>query len=115
MPSLKGYVEKFNTLPKHLCFSLAALMSFYTGSERKDNALIGHRGEEEYTILDDAFALEFFAANSGKSSKEYANAYLSNEKFFGEDLTKIEGLVDAVASYVDDIRANGMRKAMENL
>jgi tagaturonate reductase len=115
MPSLKGYVEKFNTLPKHLCFSLAALMSFYTGSEMKDNALIGHRGEEEYTILDDAFALEFFAANSGKSSKEYANAYLSNEKFFGEDLTKIEGLVDAVATYVDDIRANGMRKAMENL
>jgi tagaturonate reductase len=115
MPSLKGYVEKFNALPKHLCFSLAALMSFYTGSQIVDNALIGHRGNEEYKILDDADALEFFAANSLKSSKEFTFAYLCREKFFGEDLTKLAGLVDLVASYLDEIKANGMRKAMENL
>ena len=115
LPSLKGYVEKFNEIPKHLSFSLAALMSFYTGTEIKDNALIGHRGEEEYKILDDAPALEFFAANSMKSSKEFAEAYLSNEKFFGEDLTKINGLVTSVAVYLDEIKTNGMRKAMEQL
>jgi tagaturonate reductase len=115
MPSLKGYVEKFNAIPKHLSFSIAALMNFYTGTEMVDNALIGHRGEEVYKVLDDADALEFFAANSSKPSKEFATAYLSNEKFFGEDLTKIAGLVDAVAANLDDIKANGMRKAMENL
>ncbi len=115
LPSLKGYVEKFNEIPKHLSFSIAALMSFYTGTEIKDNALIGHRGTEEYKILDDAAALEFFAANSTKSSKEFTEAYLSNEKFFGEDLTKIDGLVDSIATYLEQIKAHGMRKAMEQL
>ncbi len=115
MPSLKGYVEKFNEIPKHLGFSLAALMSFYTGTEIRDNALIGHRGEEEYKVLDDAKALEFFKENSSKSSKEFTEKYLGNVDFFGEDLTKIAGLVDCVAGYLDDIKANGMRKAMENL
>lgn len=115
MASLKGYAEKFNEVPKHLSFSLAALMSFYTGSEIREGALIGHRNGEEYKVLDDANALEFFATNSSKDSKEFTIAYLSNEKFFGEDLTKINGLVDSVAAYLDDIRTNGMRKAMENL
>lgn len=115
MASLKGYAQKYNAVPKHLSFSLAALMSFYTGSEIREGALIGHRNGEEYKVLDDAKALEFFAANSSKASYEFTTAYLSNEKFFGEDLTKINGLVDSVAGYLDDIRANGMRKAMENL
>ena len=115
MPSLKGYVEKFNEIPKHLAFSLAALMSFYTGTEIRENALIGHRGEEEYKVLDDAKALEFFRENSSKSSVEFTTAYLSNVDFFGEDLTKIAGLVDCVAGHLDKIKANGMRKAMENL
>ncbi len=115
MPSLKGYVEKFNEIPKHLGFSIAALMSFYTGTEIRENALIGHRGQEEYKILDDVKVLEFFKEYSSKSSKEFTEKYLSNVDFFGEDLTKITGLVDCVAGHLDNIKANGMRKAMENL
>lgn len=115
MPSLTGYIDKFGKLPKHLSFSLAALMSFYTGSEIVDNALIGSRDGSEYKILDDAAILEFFAANSSKSSKEFAIAYLSNEKFFGEDMTKYDGLVDQVSEYLDKIKTNGMRKAIEEV
>lgn len=115
MPSLKGYIEKFGNIPNHLSFSLAALMSFYTGSEIVDNALIGNRAGSEYKIMDDAEVLEFFAAHSSKSSKEYTQAYLSNVKFFGEDLTKYQGLVDKVAGYLDEIKANGMRKALESI
>lgn len=115
MPSLLGYVEKFGKLPKHLTFSLAALMSFYTGTEIKEGALIGHRGEEEYKILDDADVLEFFAAHSNKSANEFAQAYLSNTKFFGQDLTKIEGLTEAVSSALEEIRTKGMKVALENI
>lgn len=115
MPSLKGYVEKFKEVPKHLSFSIAALMSFYTGTKIRENALIGHRGNEEYKIMDDAKTLEFFAENSSKSSREFVVSYLSNDKFFGEDLTKIAGLADAVTAHLDAIKADGMRKAMENL
>lgn len=113
MPSFLGYVEKKGELPKHLTFSIASLIAFYSATELKDGALIGHRGDEEYKIMDDAAVLEFFAANSTKPTGEFVHAFLSNEKFFGQDLTQIAGLTDAVTGYLEDIKANGMRKALE--
>lgn len=113
MPSFLGYIEKEGKLPEHLTFSLAALMAFYSADEMRDGALIGHRGEEEYKIMDDAAVLSFFAKNSGKDSKTFAEGFLSNTDFFGRDLTRIDGLADKIASYLDEIRAKGMRKTME--
>lgn len=115
MPSFLGYIEKEGKLPTHLTFSLAALMAFYTGTEIRDKALIGHRDGAEYNILDDAAVLEFFAANSSKDAGEYAQAVLSNEAFWGQDLTALDGVLDAVTSYTEEIRALGMRKAMEKI
>ncbi len=115
MPSFLSYIEKEGRLPKHLTFSLAALLAFYTGSEIRDAALIGHRGDEEYRIMDDAAVLEFFAENSAKDAGEYAGLALANEDFWGQDLTALTGVREAVASYVSDIRALGMRGAMEKI
>lgn len=69
MPSFLGYIEKEGKLPEHLTFSLAALMAFYTGTEIRDKALIGHRGEQEYNILDDAAVLEFLRQTAAKSQE----------------------------------------------
>ena len=96
-----------------MSFSLAALMAFYTGSEIRDGVLIGHRGQQEYNIMDDADVLEFFAEESGKPSAEFVQKFLSNTKFFGEDLTRYEGLGDLVAADLDLIREKGMRAALE--
>lgn len=115
MPSFLGYIEKEGKLPEHMTFSLAALMAFYTGSEIRDKALIGHRNGEEYQILDDEAVLKFFAENSKKESADYAHAVLSNETFWGQDLTKLAGVEAAITSYIEDIRTLGMRKAMEKL
>lgn len=112
MPSFLGYVEKYGKLPVHLTFSIAALMAFYTGSEIREKALIGHRDGQEYNILDDAAVLEFFREYSSKDTKTFVGAYLSNEEFHGQDLTKVEGLEDAVCGYLEDIRTNGMRAAL---
>ena len=102
MPSFLGYIEKEGKLPEHLTFSLAALMAFYTGTEIRN-------------IMDDAAVLEFFAENSAKEAKEYTHAVLSNESFWGQDLSVLPGVEDAVASYTEDIRALGMRGAMEKI
>lgn len=112
LPSFLGYIEQKKTLPAHLTFSLAALMAFYTGSEIRDGALIGHRGEEEYRIMDDAAVLEFFAANSSKAAKDFTEAFLAREDFFGQNLNEIDGLSDAVSEYLSDIRLLGMREAI---
>ena len=112
LPSFLGYIEQKKTFPAHLTFSLAALMAFYTGSEIRDGALIGHRGEEEYRIMDDAAVLEFFAANSSKDAKDFTEAFLAREDFFGQNLNEIDGLSDAVSEYLSDIRLLGMREAI---
>lgn len=115
MPSFLGYVEKEGKLPAHLTFSLAALMAFYTGTEIRDKALIGHRDGQEYNIMDDAPVLAFFAENSSKEPKEYVHAVLANTDFWGQDLSAVAGAEDAIVSYLTDIRKVGMRKTMEKV
>ena len=112
MPSFLGYIEKFEKLPARLTFSLAALMAFYTGSEIRDKALIGHRDGQEYNIMDDMAVMEFFRDNSGKETAEFVKAFLGNTDFFGQDLNEINGLTDTVTAHLDDIKANGMRAAL---
>ena len=113
MPSLLEYVERKGGLPTHLTFSIAALMAFYTGTEIRDKALIGHRNGQEYNIMDDMAVLEFFAANSSKDTAEFVHATLSNVEFWGQDLTAVAGVEEAVVAYLSDIRELGMRAAME--
>lgn len=115
MPSFLEYIEKKGELPVHLTFSLAALMAFYTGTEIRDKALIGHRGEEEYNILDDEAVLAFFAANSKKELREYVHNTLANRDFWGQDLSALAGVEDAVVSYLGDIRGLGMRETMQKV
>jgi len=115
MPSFLGYIEKEGKVPAHLAFSLAALIAFYSREEIRDKALIGHRGTEEYQILDDMAVLEFFKNNSGKPSAEFVHAVLTNEEFWGQDLSKLEGVENLIVSYVESIRTNGMRSTMEKV
>jgi len=115
LTSFKQYVEKTGTLPQNLTFSLAAVLAFYTGSEIKDGALMAKRDGEAYKVLDDAAILEFFAVNSSKEEKSYTEAYLSNTAFFGEDMTKYEGLADTVAATLKEIRKDGMKAAVSRL
>ena len=113
MPSFLGYIEKEGKVPPHLTFSLAALMAFYTGTEIRDKALIGHRDGQEYNIMDDAAVLEFFAANSGKETDEFVRAVLGNTSFWGVDLGAEPEAEKMVASCLKDIRELGMRGALE--
>ncbi|MBQ6333774.1 MAG: tagaturonate reductase [Erysipelotrichaceae bacterium] len=115
MPSLLGYVDKFGKLPKNLSFSIAALLAFYKGNEIREGALIGKRNGEEYKIVDDPEVLEFFKENSDLAARELAKKYLSNEQFHGQDLTKVEGLLDEVTKDLEAIRTIGAEKAMEEL
>lgn len=112
LPSLLDYFEKYGKLPIRLTFSLAALMAFYEGDEIKDGTLIGYRNGEEYPIIDDMAVLEFFKDNCRKETSEFVTAFLKREDFFGQDLTKLEGLTDRITVYLEDIKKNGMRSAL---
>lgn len=112
LPSLLGYVDKFGRLPVHLTFSIAALMAFYHGTEIQDGVLKGDRNGQPYDIKDDLSVLEFFRDNCEKDTRAFVTSYLGREDFHGQDLNKVPGLTDAVTSYLDDIKTNGMRAAL---
>ncbi|MFT4145057.1 MAG: tagaturonate reductase [Mobilitalea sp.] len=115
LPSLLEYIRVYEKLPKHLVFSIAALMSFYSSSDLKENCLLAKRGEEEYEIKDDRQVLEFLAEVSKLSSDQFAKAYLSNTSIHGQDLAQIPYLCEEVTKYLDNIRKMGMRTALEIL
>ena len=112
MPSFLGYVEKTGKLPVHLTFSLAALMAFYTGTEIRGKALVGHRDGQEYQIMDDQKVLEFFSSSCEKETGEFVAAFLGREDFWGQNLNEVAGLAETLTTYLNDIRENGMRAAL---
>lgn len=112
LPSLTAYVGKTGALPARLAFSLAALITLYRGGALDGGALVCEREGKPYTLRDDQPVLEFFAENSTLPDTELAEAFLCREDFFGEDLTRIPGLLATVGEAVADIRVKGMREAM---
>ncbi len=116
LPSMKGYIKNFCKLPLCIVFSFAALIAFYKGTEIRDNALIGIRNGEEYKIFDDMHVLEFFASYSKKlCHKEFVKLFAANEQLFGEDLSRIEGFVETVADFLDDIENLGIESVMKKI
>ena len=122
LPSLLGYVKKEGKLPVVFPFSLAALISFYEGTEYEGTALVGNRNGEKYLINDSPEVLEKFASlykASYKDNKEkaekIAKAVLSETSWWGEDLTAVAGLEAVVAKHLENIWTNGMTKAIESL
>lgn len=113
LPSFLGYYEKNNILPKHLTFSIAALLAFYDSADLKEGVLIGKRNNQTYEIKDDQEVLEFFQNHAGSSAEDLTKAYLSMESFHGMNLSQIPQLNQVVAEYLKLIREVGMRAALE--
>lgn len=114
MPSLKGYVEKFGSLPKCISTSLAFYIAFYTGDHMSEEGLVGKRGTEEYVIKDDADVLAFYDAHKEDDAAALAHAVLSNTAFWGEDLTQMAGLEKEVADALAAIKEKGAYEVMKD-
>lgn len=114
LPTLLDYVEAKGELPRCLTCSLAALIAFYTtGFEGRDEAGLHLRRADgcAYTAQDDAFVLDFYAEHAGDADSELVHAVLTDEQMWGQDLTQIYGLENAVASDLALIRAEGTAAA----
>lgn len=119
--SFKDYIAKNGKLPKALTFSFAALIRFYAGKKTADG-FMGMVNGSEYKIADDAAVVDFFAEAASKldetdaaSVRAYVTAAASQTAFWGEDLTAIEGFVDAVTEGMLAIAQKGAREAMADI
>ena len=114
MPSLLGYVKKFNKLPECITASFAFYIKFYQGQELTEKGLVAHREDgEEYIISDDRSVLEFYLAHKDDSVEEIVKAVASNIDFWGQDLTLIPGFEQAVVKYLKDINSKGAYAVMK--
>ena len=89
LPSLLEYKAKFGKLPAVLTFGLAALIEFYKGDE----------------VNDDAAVMDFM---KGASVEDI----LKNTSLWDTDLSFMASEINA---YIDDIRSNGMRAAVQKV
>ena len=118
MPSFLEYIEKFGKLPAALTMSLAAYIAFYSDDvvRREDNALINRRpAGNEYAVSDDAWVLDFYYAHKDDDAAAIVKAVLSNEEMWGQDLTKVEGLTEAVTADLELIRKEGALAAYKSV
>lgn len=111
LPALLDYVEKYNTLPKRMVFSLSSLLYFYRGK----------RGNDVIELQDDPINVQFFKTNWEKfeqhelSMKELVNKILGEERFWGMDLTSIPNLENTVSTNLLTIYKMGVKEALKEL
>ncbi len=114
MPSFIAYVKEQHRLPVCLTMSLAAYIAFYSSNiqRREADALICKRPKgNEYKVQDDAWVLDFYFAHKDDTAQQLVNFVLSNTQMWDEDLTKIDGLEDAVLADIEMIRTKGAEAA----
>ena len=114
MPSFLEYIKAEGKLPACLTMSLAAYIAFYSNDiqELNEKGLVCRRPKgNEYVISDDRWALEFYYEHKNDSAEELVRAVLTNERMWDQDLTKIEGLYDAVVAGLKLIRTEGAEAA----
>ena len=103
LPTIMDYIAQNQQAPTVLSFSLAALIAFYGG--------VGT--QREYTPNDAPDVLSFFATLQSKTAAETVKAVLANEAFWGEDLSAVTPLYEAVLTHFKCIAENGIVAAVK--
>jgi tagaturonate reductase len=115
--TIQEYYAQKKELPKILTFSFAAYLAFYRGTEIKDGALIGHRGNDEYPVKDSPAVLEFYKdAWTGVDTADKAavadlvKKVCANKDFWlGADLnTELGNFPEVVAEHLYNILNDGV-------
>ncbi len=114
MPSFLESVEKTGKLPACLTMSFAAYIAFFSNDiqELTEQGLICRRPKgNTYTVSDDRFVLEFYAAHKDASAEELVHDVMTDERMWGQDLTKVPGFEEATVKNLKLIREQGARAA----
>ncbi len=116
MPSFLEYIEANGKLPACLAMSFAAYIAFYSNDIQAltDKGLVCKRpAGNEYTVSDDRWVLEFYAAHKDDEIPALVHAVMTNEQMWGQDLTAIEGFEAATVANLTLIREQGAKAAYE--
>lgn len=105
LPSLLGYVKIHKKIPTNLTFAFAALIRFYKGT---------WNGETLPVQDNDDIVATFAEIWKSNDYLEVAKNALSIKDYWGEDLTKIDHLTEAIALALKEIDAHGIEVGYNN-
>ena len=94
LPSILEYKIRKGKLPAGLMLSFAAMIRFYKG-EWKGEILPVNDSEDVVGFFTEVWKRD--------NTSDVANTVLANTKFWGEDLTKIEGMVESVINALEEV------------
>ncbi|MGO4819040.1 tagaturonate reductase [Flavobacterium sp. W22_SRS_FP1] len=101
LPSVLEYISKYDKVPTNLTFAFACLIRFYKGTW-KETSLPVDDSKEITNVFQEIWASNDTAKVVGQT--------LSNTEFWGEDLTKVKGLSEALVLALNEIEANGIEQ-----
>jgi tagaturonate reductase len=105
LPSLLKYIELHNKIPVYLTYSFACLIRFYKGEWKG----------EKLPLNDDINIINTFSKIwELKDYKLIAKTVLENINYWGEDLTKVKILPEAIAIALEEIDTNDIEKGFQN-
>ena len=106
LPSLLEYVKRTDVLPMRTVFTFACLIRFYKGT---------WNGKELPINDDKEIVAEMAAIWKLDSLEEIVSQVLGKTAYWDEDLNKIEGLTQAIATYLQRIDEYGIKEAFLKL
>lgn len=120
LPSVLAHREACGTMPARLSFGFAAALLFLRGREKRDGRVYGRRGGEAYPIRDDRAdwfldAWREVDPSDAVSIRGLVEKVASETRFWGRDLTNVDGFVDAIAGHLQAQLENGIRPALRDL
>lgn len=108
LPQLLAYIEKYQKLPPHLTFALAALIAFYRGE--RDGQDIPLQDDEHWLVN---FKTWWQQVSAGELSLvQLVQNVLKQETHWEQDLSQIPQLVNVVSAQLETILEKGMRQAL---
>lgn len=106
LPSLLEYVKRTGNLPTRTVFAFACLIRFYKGT---------WNGAELPIIDDKEIEAEMVAIWKSDSMEKIASEVLGKTTYWDEDLNKIEGLTEAIATALQMIEKYGIKEGFSKL
>ena len=107
LPGVKTYLERKGELPEGLVFGLAAIITYYRGGKRGDDAIVPNDDPKIIGLLNDLWA--------GDDVSKVAEGVLSAGFIWGEDLNAVPGLTAKLTADLALIREKGMREAVKTI
>jgi len=109
LPSILQYHKIYNSLPKRLVFSLAALIAFYKGD--RDGVQIDLKDDGDIIALFKGLWANYDGTRQGLEN--VVVKVLGYAKNWEMDLNEVDGLYRQVTDYLEVILEKGMQEAVK--